>query len=892
MSTKFKTTTLALAVSLALGTVQSYAAEDDASKVKEKDFEKIVVVGSRGAPRSVNDSPVPIDLIGSEELERGGNTNMLELLKGTIPSFNVHENPISDAASLVKPANLRGLSSDSTLILVNGKRRHRSSVIAMLGGGINDGAHGTDISVIPSSALKQVEVLRDGAAAQYGSDAIAGVMNFVLKDDAEGGSLTTRFGSYYEGDGDTMEVAGNIGMPLTKDGFVNLSFQYKNSDATSRSVQRPDAAAFIAAGISGVGDPAQIWGSPEVNDDITVFANLGLDLGNDNEAYMFGNFSERDVRGGFYYRNPNTRGGVYGGNIRTADTGDGNGSIRQYRPSTPEDYVFADPDDKRTPGQMSWDDATQTILVGDTSENADPFSCPEVSIVDGVPVGIDTLPDNCFAHNQRMPGGFTPNFGGNIIDTSITMGTRGELDNGVMYDVSGSIGLNESSYVIYDTINASLGADSPRDFNPGKHRQLEKTVNIDFNKDFEVDMFDSLMVAGGYEWHAESFEVTAGNVESYTAGPLTDQGFGIGSNGFPGFKPESAGVFSRQNYALYLDVEAQVTENLLIGTALRYEDYSSFGSDTNYKITGQYNITDDFSLRGSISTGFRAPTVGQANYSNVQTELKGGKLVDTALLPATNPIAVQLGAQELTPEQSQSFTLGAVWNIGDVFITLDYYNISVEDRVSKSDSYTLTDDDRNTLKAAGVSNVDSIDGVSFFTNDFDTTTTGIDLISNYATDLFNGDSTFSLAYNYNKTEVDRYSAVTGDFKVSRLENDLPNHRATFTWSQSWDEVSFLLRGNYYGEYQGVHVDYDATVNTGESAITLDAEVSYFINDSFTVSIGAQNLLDQQATKINFTEQGAADCGGCVNNQWGGKYYETSPFGFNGGFYYVKASYNF
>tara|TARA_R110001583_G_scaffold6086_2_gene31767 strand:+ start:3239 stop:5818 length:2580 start_codon:yes stop_codon:yes gene_type:complete len=859
MSTKFKTTTLALAVSLALGTVQSYAAEDDASKVKAKNIEKIVVVGSRGAPRSVNDSPVPIDLIGSEELERGGNTNMLELLKGTIPSFNVHENPISDAASLVKPANLRGLSSDSTLILVNGKRRHRSSVIAMLGGGINDGAHGTDISVIPSSALKQVEVLRDGAAAQYGSDAIAGVMNFVLKDDAEGGSLTARYGSYYEGDGDTMEVAGNIGMPLTKDGFVNLSFQYKNSDATSRSVQRPDAQAFISAGNTSVSSLAQIWGSPEVNDDITVFANVGLDLGNDNEAYLFGNFSERDVRGGFYYRNPHNRGGVY-----SNDDGD-------------------------------------TLLIADKAQAEDGVArtCQPVAITSGNVLKqqnyIDNVAnnDNCFAFNEMAPGGFTPNFGGNIVDTSITMGTRGELDNGVMYDFSGSVGLNESSYVIYDTFNPSLGAESPRDFNPGKHRQLEKTVNIDFNKDIDVDMFDALMVAGGYEWHAESFEVTAGDTASFEVGPYTDQGFGIGSNGFPGFKPASAGVNSRQNYALYVDVEAQVTEDLLIGTALRYEDYSSFGSDTNYKITGQYNITDDFSVRGSISTGFRAPTVGQANYSNLQTELSEGKLVDTALLPATNPIAIELGATELTPEQSQSYTLGAVWNVGDVFLTLDYYNISVDDRVSKSTSYTLSDENKIALKNADVANVDSIQQVSFFTNDFDTTTTGIDFIGNYSTELFNGDSTFSLAYNYNKTEVNRFSEdVTGSFKVSRLENDLPNHRATLTWSQSWDEVSFLLRGNYYGEYQGVHVDYDATVNTGESAITLDAEVSYFINDSFTVSIGAQNLLDQQATEINFTEQGAADCGGCVNNNWGGKYYETSPFGFNGGFYYVKASYNF
>jgi len=860
MSHNFRTGTIALAVSMALGSVSANAAEDNTSKVDKKDIEQIVVVGSRGAPRSVNDSPVPIDLIGADELERGGNTDMLELLKGSVPSFNVHSNPISDAASLVKPANLRGLSSDSTLILVNGKRRHRASVIAMLGGGINDGAQGPDISVIPSSALKQVEVLRDGAAAQYGSDAIAGVMNFVLKDDSDGGSLTARYGSYYEGDGDTVEVSGNIGMELTKDGFANVSFQYKNADATSRSVQRPDAAGFIAAGVADVpgnGGPAQVWGSPEVNDDITVFANLGLDLGDDNEAYMFGNFSERDVRGGFYYRNPHTRGGVYS------------------------------------------NDDGETLLIGDIAQagGADRTCQPVAITSDNVLTQDDYIANvannaNCFSFNEMLPGGFTPNFGGNIVDTSITMGTRGEMDNGIVYDFSGSVGFNQSTYVIYDTVNASLGQDTPRDFNPGKHTQLEKTFNMDFSKDIDVDSIDALMIAGGYEWHAESFEVTAVNVESYSAGPYTDQGFGIGSNGFPGFKPESAGVFNRQNYAFYVDVEAQITEEFLLGTAVRYEDYSSFGSDVNYKITGQYDLTENFSLRASISTGFRAPTVGQANYSNVQTELKDGQLVDTALLPATNPIAVQLGAQELTPEESYSHTLGAVWNVGEVFITLDYYNIVVQDRVSKSDSYTLDDDDRDALKAAGVKNVDSINGVSFFTNDFDTTTEGIDLIANYGTEMLTGDATFSLAYNYNKTEVDRYTDVTGDFKVSRLENDLPNHRATLTWAQNWDKVNFLLRGNYYGEYQGVHVDYDATINTGEAAITLDAEVSYFINDSFTVSLGAQNLLDQQATKINFTEQGAADCGGCVNNQWGGKYYETSPFGFNGGFYYMKATYNF
>ena len=193
----------------------------------DADFEKIAVVGSRAAPRSIADSPVPIDIIGADEMSRSGNTDMLEILKGTVPSLNVHTNPISDAASLVRPANLRGLPADSTLILVNGKKRHRSSVIAFLGGGINDGAQGPDISVIPSIAIKQVEVLRDGAAAQYGSDAIAGVMNFVLKDDSDGGSLVVRRGEYYEGDGTSTEVSGNLGMPFTDDGFANVSFQYK-----------------------------------------------------------------------------------------------------------------------------------------------------------------------------------------------------------------------------------------------------------------------------------------------------------------------------------------------------------------------------------------------------------------------------------------------------------------------------------------------------------------------------------------------------------------------------------------------------------------------------------------------------------------------------------------
>ncbi|MCQ8889759.1 TonB-dependent receptor [Pseudoalteromonas carrageenovora] len=858
---KLKNNALNQAIKFALATTTaglfisgSAIAADEQSETKvNKNVEKIAVVGTRSAPRSIGDSPVPIDIIGGEELEKSGNTDMLELLKGSVPSFNVHQNPISDAASLVRPANLRGLPSDSTLILLNGKRRHRASVIAFLGGGINDGAQGADISVIPSIALKQVEVLRDGAAAQYGSDAIAGVMNFQLKDASEGGKLEVRHGQYYEGDGDTTQISGNVGLPFTDNGFANLSFQYKTADATSRSEQRPDAAALSAAGVPEVSSLAQVWGAPEVDDDISIFGNFGLELTNDSEFYMFGNYSERDVRGGFYYRNPHTRPGVYS------------------------------------------NDGGETLLVADLTEDMS-GNCPTIAIDDNVLdnpdyiSGVANNPD-CFAFNETIPGGFTPNFGGNITDTSLTIGTKGMFTGGffkgAFYDLSGTVGLNESRYFIYDTVNASLGADSPRDFSPGKYEQLEKNFNFDLSKGFDFDLAYDVNIAGGLEWHEETFTVISGDEASFTAGPLTEQGFGIGSNGFPGFKPSDAGEYTRRNYAAYVDIEAPFTEDFLMGLAVRFEDYDSFGTTTNYKVMAQYHVTEDLNVRGSVSTGFRAPTVGQANVSNVQTNLSDGVLQDSALLPPTNPIAVQLGGTELEPEESQSYTLGAVYTIGDLFLTLDYYNIEVDDRISQSEKIVLSQDDKDTLEAAGVPNAQSYAQVSFFTNDFDTTTQGIDLVANYTADMLGGSSTFSLAYNWNETEVTKFSDITGEFKVKRLEEDLPNHRATLTWAQQWESISLFTRANYYGEYQGVHVDYDATAKTADAAVTIDAEITYFLNESVSFSVGAQNLFDQDAEKLDFEDRT-----GIPNNNWGGQYYETSPYGINGGFYYAKATYTF
>jgi len=858
MSTIFRATTLALAVGVALGTAPAYAAEE-ADSAKEEQVERIAVVGTRSAPRSISDSPVPIDIVGGDELGKSGSSDMLDQLQSAVPSFSVRAQPISDAATLIRPVNLRGLSSDSTLILLNGKRRHRASVIAFQGGGVNDGAQGADISVIPSAGLKQVEVLRDGASAQYGSDAIAGVMNFVLKDDADGGSLSVKQGEYYEGDGTSTVIDGNVGMPFTDDGFVNLSFQYKNADATSRSVQRPDAQALADAGNQFIQDPAQIWGAPEIKDDITLFGNVGLDLGNDKEFYMFGNYSERDVEGGFYYRNPHNRGNVF--------------SL----------------------------DGGETLLVGDVgqSQGAErtcsvvPANVPNVLATQAYQ---DMVADpNCFSMNQVMPGGYTPRFGGNITDTSLTIGTRGDISSGFLkdwyFDLSGIVGRNESSFYLNNSLNPSLGINQENpeltqtNFKTGKYIQLEKTFNFDLVRSFDIGLDDELNFASGIEWREESFEIVAGEEASWKAGAYADQGFNIGSHGFKGFGPESAGENVRRNMAAYIDVEAYLTEDLLVGGALRFEDFSSFGSTTNYKLTAQYQVNDAFSLRASHSTGFRAPTVGQANVVNTQTSIINGNLIQTFLSPPTDIIPQFYGASELTPEESISFAVGAVLELGDFFMTVDYYNIEVTDRIAQSSQITVNANDYAALRELGVKNPELIDGVTFFQNSFDTTTQGIDIVANYSMELMGGDTQLSLAWNYNDTTVDKFDINTTSLgKVRRLEDGLPDNRGTFTIAQSWEDVSMFIRANYFGEYYATHADdtSDWGSEYADSAFTFDAEVSYFLNDAVTLSAGANNLFDQEAQKLKDGTLGVL----------GAVYYESGPFDFNGGYYYVKATYNF
>ena len=834
MKTKniWKINTIAAAI-IAGGVVLPAAAETTAT------LEEVVVVGSRGAPRSVGDSPVPVDVISADELGRAGSNDLMMQLQSAVPSLNVHLQPISDAASMIRPANLRGLSSDSTLIMVNGKRRHRASVIAFQGGGVNDGSQGPDISVIPSIALKSVEVLRDGAAAQYGSDAVAGVINFVLNDSAEGGSLKVKQGQFSEGDGDTTVIMGNFGMPLTDAGFMNISFQMKDNEATSRSEQRPDAQALIDAGNNTVTRPAQIWGAPIIDDDVTFFFNSGLDLGNGGEAYMFGNYSERDIDGGFYYRNPDGRGGVF-------TKGDGT-------------RLIAD-------------------VTGDMSGN-----CP-TALDPADYAGRDAViaDPNCYILNQAAPGGYTPRFVGNITDSSFTMGRSGEFASGPMagtsFDVSGSVGRNESSFGLNNTFNPSMGPDSPRNFETGSYIQLAKTFNVDMSKEY-----GSTSVAYGYEWRETTFSVISGEESSWVAGPYATQGFNVGSHGFAGFSPDSAGAFSRRNYAVYGDVSNQVSDDLLVQGALRYENYSSGLDTTNYKLAFNYQLTDDLALRGSHSTGFRAPTQGQANVVNTQTTLVNGQLTQAQTLPG-----FKLGAEQLQPEESTSFAFGIVATLGEVELTADWFNIEVDDRIALTSNAAPTDAQRAAMTAAGIPNAELIGEVNYFTNDFNTETSGLDIVATYGADLMGGSTDFSAAYNYTDTEVSDQGNVTSDSKVKRLEEGLPNHRATFTMDQQWEKVSAFVRANYFGEYYAVHADWFGT--NADSAMTVDVEVTYDLSDNFNVSVGAQNIFDQEAEKIDGSAGAVAE--GVPGNVLGAIYYETSPMGIEGAFWYVSAGYNF
>ncbi|MEZ5559338.1 MAG: TonB-dependent receptor [Pseudomonadales bacterium] len=902
---------VALIGSLALTPVVAPAA---LAEEGAKSIEEVVVVGSRRAGRTATDAPVPVDVVNGEDFENMGTSDMDDMLRNLIPSYNVQRFSISDAATITRPATLRGLPPDNTLVLVNGKRMHRSGVIAELGGSLAAGSQGPDVSVIPPVALDRVEVLRDGAAAQYGSDAIAGVINYVLKENREGLTMEAKWGETFEGDGDAWTFAGNAGLPLGDDGFASVSLQYKNADPTDRSLQRTDAQALFDTGNSQIENPAQVWGSPELDDDWAFFINAGIDLADNQELYGFGNYAQRAVTGGFFYRNPNDRSGVftdgaYRSVIDLSDAAIAAGATGGYTSNCPA---------LLSPGGTPTDQA----------------------VVDADRAALAALPSNCWVANNLYPGGYTPAFGGDVEDISGVLGLRGTLESGLGYDVSMGLGRNEVSFRIANTWNPSLGPASPTKFDLGKYVQTEQNYNADFTYPIAVDAFYSdLNVAFGAEYRVETFEIRQGEEASWVAGDYAFQGgpgpcpancnyysdgvtrmagMTIGAHGFPGFGPSQVGEWDRGNYAIYTDLEADVTERWLVNVALRFEDFEDFGETTNWKIATRYNLTDTLSARASYSTGFRAPTPGQSNVTKVSTVTVDGVLQQRGQIPPTNPIAQYLGAEPLDAENATNFTLGFGWDItDDLTVTVDYYEINVKDRISQTGTIDITqegpipdctftfglpDGDPNKnlsrcLEELGVPGASDLTSVSFYTNDFETTTKGIDLVATYSHEWGDaGITNFTAAWNWNQTEVDDAGSEVSRNRLSDLENYNPENRGIFTINHLVGDLRLMVRASFYddwieGSYSGDPAFVAGTTkyntdcnfdNCYDGAWIFDAEASYTFNDTYTFIVGAQNFTDDFGPK----DKDNTATGG-LSNSSGSRYETGTPWGYDGGFYYFR-----
>ena len=762
-----------VSVSLALVatglSVQPAAAQGAADDV----IEEIITTGSRSArPRSASDSPVPVDVISADELTAMGNTaDLTDNIRAMIPSYTATP-ATGDGSAFVRPTSLRGTAPDQVLILVNGKRRHRSALVQFFAPAAGNGAHGVDIGMIPGLAVKQVEVLRDGAASQYGSDAIAGVINFIMKDASEGGQVQVQYGEHFDGE-QSIRVGGNIGLPIGDSGFVNMTVDWVDNDALSRGIQRTsDEARLLGNGVplSEIGADApfgdspflQTWGRPQT-EGVRFFLNSGFDISDSAQLYARFGLAETEGRYRFFYRS------------ETHST------------------------------------LTQHIADGWTG----------------------------------LPAGYTPFLDGDQDDSSIAVGIQGEFDSGMLYDISFNYGKSELDYFLNNTVNGDLPLTgvcpaceiSQRGFDVGGYAQEETNVNVDFS----VPASDNVNVAFGFEVREETFIAFAGEPNSF---------FGGGSSGFRGVEPKNAGEFSRDNVAVYVDIEHDITDAFLVQYAGRYENFSDFGGTLNGKIASRFRVSDSFAIRGAVSTGFHAPTPGQSNVSTIITTFDGttGLQVEEGLFPVSDPDAIAAGATALTEETSFNISAGFTADIGDyVTLTADIYKIEVDDRIYRTGDIPVPPDPSDPPGTPARS-------LSFFTNALDVEHEGIDVVATSSFELGSSSNLdLSLAYAYNKVSVTGQKLVSGiqpvnDGLVEDIENNYPEHRWVLTGN--WligDKFNIMGRVNFYGEHFdergriGDAVDPSAEIS---STYYVDLEAGWQLNDNVRVVLGGTNVFDE------------------------------------------------
>ena len=757
---------LAMAVVLCLP-----AAGQEASVAEAEADEVVVVIGSRfQTERSDSQATAPVDILSAEQIGAiGNNADLTDSLRALAPSYNA---PMAsgDGDTFVRPTSLRGLAPDQTLVMVNGKRRHRAALIAEFVPAAGKGSHGPNIGMIPGIAVKNVQILRDGAVAQYGSDAIAGVINLEMRDAAGGGEVRVDYGQFYEGE-QSKKLAANLGLPLGAEGFANLSFEYVDNEALSRGRQRPNAQALIDAGVRGVGADSpfedapfvQTWGRPQTTD-MRFFVNAGIPLSDNAEAYLHGNVTSTEGRYRFFYRagdNPQTQA----------------------------------------------NEAHVTIQA----------------------LGIE----------NALPQGFTPFFDGDHDDKSLVAGVKGVMGNGTTFDLSIGAGEDFLDFFLNNTINPDIGLANdglPRqmDFDVGALKQREVNINADFTR----RLADTVQFAYGAEWREEIFGVFAGEKNSYR---------GAGSSGFKGLEPVNAGRFTRDNIAVYGEIEHEVSHATMGQYALRYEEFSDFGGTLNGKLALRHDLNETITLRGSVNTGFHAPTPGQSNLQKITTTFDNdtGLQVESGTVRPDHPAALAAGGAALEEETSIDYSIG-LWSGGDrVQLTVDGYLIRIDGRIFKTRSLPFTDPD------TGIGS-----NVQFFTNALDLEVVGLDAVLTTRIDWGGaGKSTdLSVAFNHNQVEVVSQSRVNGLMPVSAadvedIEESYPNNRLTVTADTAlgsrWD---LLVRLNYYGEHYDERgriggVDGGAPTKLLDPTTFIDAELGYDMNENVRLTFGFVNLFD-------------------------------------------------
>ena len=745
--------TCALTLALALLSTEAMAAEAEAAADPASD---IIVTGTRRLERTAVKSSAPIDVVNAGDLRSSTpSPDLNDKLARLIPSFNVQRLPGYDGASFVRPATLRGLSPDQTLVLVNGKRRHRSAFISIP----QNGAQAVDLAQVPQIALGRVEVLRDGASAQYGSDAIAGVINLIL-DESKGLAFDAQTGTYYSGDGATYQAAGRGGVELGDRGVASLSGEYSSLGETNRGT-----------GSHKIGQPAiHSW---------KLFGNLKYAVTDGLEAYGFGNFNKTRSSSDFLYRAP-----------------------------------------------------TSSIYTQSFYQNNSPFLFPGYKLAD------------------IYPDGFAPRFSAHSVDASLVGGLRGSLTDKLTWDVSGRYGRNRIRYGISNTINATLGPDSPTAFDAGSQIQTEYAANADFTWLVDAGLFRLISVSFGGEWRRERYQIKVGDEAAYAIGPLDD--LPPGSNGFPSPTPDQAGRWSRDSRAAYLDVDVDITERLNLGGALRFEDFDDFGSTWNYKFSGRYDILRWFSVRGAFSTGFHAPTIGQQNLTNTTQgpdpaiRPPAPQVIQTnGLIPSTNPIAMAAGGRQLVPEKATNYSAGIVLTpTKGLTVSVDYYRIKIRDRLGLTSTLTLTPAQRAALIAAGISQAAQLTNFRFFINGYDTRTQGVDVVAAYRTRFGPGTISLTGAYNYNQSTItDGDPRILNANLIQEVRYRLPRHTANVGADYQLGRLGLSARARYYSAFTDTLPFFAPEDNQRFGAeIFIDVSASYAVTDATKLTVGAENLL--------------------------------------------------